>query len=88
MQESALTFLLGKWYKYASEFAQKVIVDETKPRVCSKQTGRENHSTESIGDYYKISLAIPLIDIVLSELKRRFEGSQTFFLVGCISFRT
>ena len=57
-------------------------VDETKPRVCSKQTDRENHNANSIADYYKVSLAIPLIDIVLSELKRRFEGNQTFIFSG------
>ena len=57
-------------------------VDETKPRVCSKNTDRENHNANSIADYYKVSLAIPLIDIVLSELKRRFEGNQTFIFSG------
>ena len=77
-----IDFLFGKWYKHSLELAQKVSVDETKPRVCSKQTDRENHSADSIADYYKISLAIPLIDIVLSELKRRFEGNQTFIFSG------
>ena len=76
-----IDFLFGKWNKHALELAQKVSVDETKPRVCSKQTDRENHSADSIADY-KISLAIPLIDIVLSELKRRFEGNQTFIFSG------
>ena len=80
-----IDFLFGKWSKHALELAQKVSADETKPRVCSKQTDRENHSAYSVADYYKISLAIPLIEIVLSELKRRFEGSQTFIFSGlCI----
>ena len=74
-------FLFRKWYKHALELAQKVRVDETKPRACSKQTDRENHSADSITDY-KISLAIPLMDIVSSELKRRFEGNQTFIFSG------
>ena len=46
-----IDFLFGKWYKHALELAQKVSVDETKPRVCSKQTDRENHSADSIADY-------------------------------------
>ena len=50
-------------------------VDETKPRVCSKQTDKENYNVNIIADYYKVSLAIPLIDIVLSKPKRRFEGN-------------
>ena len=77
-----IDFLFGKWYKNALELAQKISVDKTKPRVCSKQRDRENHNADSIAEYYKISLAIPLIDIVLSELKRRFEGNQTFIFSG------
>ena len=82
-----IDFLFGKSYKHDLEPAQKLSVDETKPMVCSKQTDRENHNADSIADYYKISLAISLIDIVLSELKRRFEWNQLLFLVVCISFR-
>ena len=44
--------------------------------VLTKQT--KNHNAHSIVDYYKISMVISVIDIVLSELKRRFEGNQTF----------
>ena len=77
-----IDFLFGKSYKHDLEPAQKLSVDETKPMVCSKQTDRENHNADSIADYYKISLAISLIDIVLSELKRRFEGNQTFIFSG------
>ena len=47
-------FLFSNWYKHALELAQKVSVDKTKPRVCSKQTGRDVNSIE---DYYKASLS-------------------------------
>ena len=77
-----IDFSFGKWYKHALELAQKVSVDETKPSDCSKQTDTQTHSGDSIADYYTISLAIPLNDIVLSELKRRFERSQTFIFSG------
>ena len=77
-----INFLFGEWYKHPLELAQKVSVDETKPRVCSKQTDRENHNVNIIADYYKVSLVIPLIDTVLSELKRRFEGDQIFIFSG------
>ena len=33
-------------------------------------------------NYYKVSLVIPLIDSVLSELKRSFERDQTFIFSG------
>ena len=77
-----IDFLFRKWYKHVLDLAQKVSVDQTKPRVCSKQTEIENNNANSIADYYKISLAIPLIVILLSELKRRFKGDQTFTFSG------
>ena len=61
-----INFLFREWKKQALELAQKVSVDEAKPRVCSKQTDRENHNVNSIAEYCKVSLAIPLIDIALS----------------------
>ena len=43
---------------------------------------RENHNANSISDYYNVSPVIPLIDIVLSELKKRSEEKQTFAFSG------
>ena len=82
-----IDFLFRKWYKHVLELAQRVSVDEVEPRVYSKQTDRENHNVNSIANYYKVFLAIFLIDTVLSELKRRLEGSQPFLMVF-ISFCT
>ena len=83
-----IDFLFERLYKHALELAQKVSVDETKPRVFSKQTDRENHNADSIADCFNVFLAIPLFDIVLSELKRKFEGKQTFIFSSLhISFR-
>ena len=52
--------------------------DEAKHRVFSKQTNDKTHNVNSISDYFKVSLAISLINIVLSELKRGFKANQTF----------
>ena len=77
-----IDIVFGKWYKHALELAQKVSIDKTKPMICSKQTDRKNHNTNSIADYYKVSLVIHFIDIALSELIRRFEANQTFIIGG------
>ena len=78
----------GKWYKEALELAKILNIVEVVPRVCSKQTLRENYSSNSSSEYYKLSLTIPLVDTVLGELKRRFEGNQTyvfsiFYIISC-----
>ena len=51
-------------------------------RARARQPARENFPGESPAHYYKLSLSIPLIDTVLSELKRRFEGNQKCLFEG------
>ena len=65
-----------EWYSEACKLAQKINVNESVPRTCARQTARENFPAESPSHYYKLSLSIPLIDTVLSELKSRFEGNK------------
>ena len=72
----------GKWYKEALELAKILNIVEVVPRVCSKQMLRENYPSNSSSEYYKLSLTIPLVDTVLGELKRRFEGNQTYVFSG------
>ena len=52
------------------------------PRPCAWQTTRENFPPESPSHYYKLSLLIPLIDTLLSGLKRRLEGNQKCIFEG------
>ena len=65
----------NEWYSEACKLAQKINVNESVPRTCAQQTARENFPSESPSHYFKLSLSIPLIDTVLSELKKIFEGN-------------
>ena len=56
-----------KWYKEALELAKILNMVEVVSRVCSKQTLRENYSSNSSCEYNKLSLTIPLVDTVLGE---------------------
>ena len=69
ISNTRVDILFAEWYKHASELAQKISVNEVKPRVCFKQTNRKNYNANSIADYYKVSLTIPLTKIVLQILK-------------------
>ena len=71
-----------EWYSEACKLAQKINVNESVPRTCARQTARENFPAESPSHYYKLSLSTPLINTVLSELKRRFEGNQKYIFEG------
>ena len=72
----------NEWYSEACKLAEKINVNESVPRTCAQQTTRENFPAEPPSYYYKISLSIPLIDTVFSELKRRFEGNQKCIFGG------
>ena len=71
-----------EWYSETCTLAQKINVNESVPRTCAQKTARENFPAESPSYYYKLSLSIPLIDTVLNELKRRFEGNHKCIFEG------
>ncbi|XP_025415028.1 zinc finger MYM-type protein 1-like isoform X2 [Sipha flava] len=47
-------------------------IELKKPRIVSKQISRSNHETNSIENYYKFSIYIPLLDNIITDLKSRF----------------
>lgn len=47
-------------------------IELKKPRIASRQIFRSNHQTTSIENYYKVSIYIPLLDNIITDLKSRF----------------
>ena len=60
------------WYKEAESFAQEIDIPITKPRYTGVQKNRANYDTTSVSDYYKFSLTIPLLDMIICEFRARF----------------
>ena len=52
------------------------------PQISARQATRENFCAKYASNYYKLSLSIPLIDTVLSGMKRRFERNQKCVFEG------
>ena len=63
-------------YNKALNLAYKINVFERKPRTAGKQIHRSNVPSENISDYFKLTITIPLLDHLNSELENRF-GSNT-----------
>ena len=61
------------WYAEALDLAEKVEVEESKPRTVGKQTTRSNPPYKSISEYYKRTITIPLVDHINSALQHRFD---------------
>ena len=41
-------------------------IEEKMPRLTNHQTKRANHAVDSIEDYYRVSVYIPLVENILS----------------------
>lgn len=61
------------WYADALKLANKVGLEENKPRTVGRQTTRANHPYKTISEYYKRIITIPLIDHLNSALQTRFD---------------
>ena len=67
----------SKWYKKALTLSEKINITETMPRVVGTQVHRSNTPAESVSDYYKRTITIPLLDHLMCELDYRFDSSKT-----------
>ncbi|XP_046851139.1 52 kDa repressor of the inhibitor of the protein kinase-like [Xenia sp. Carnegie-2017] len=68
----------ANWYSIALTMAEKVGVEEKKPRTCGRQAIRSNVPSESVSDYFKKTIA----DHLCSELEKRFDSSATSIYYG------
>ncbi|XP_071168482.1 52 kDa repressor of the inhibitor of the protein kinase-like [Mytilus edulis] len=66
----------AKWYSEILKMADDLDVTQSKPRICGRQTTRSNVPCESTEDYYKKTIAIPLLDHMLTEMNSRFGDLQ------------
>lgn len=72
----------SQWFHQASELAEKFDISVYNPRVTKRQTMRANHPSNSPEEYYKLSLTIPLLDHVYSDLSSRFSNESLVSYAG------
>ena len=68
-----------KWYGIAGELASKLDVVEPKvatQRICSKQIYSQNPKVGSNSDYFQVTVTVPLLDHLMSDLEMRFPGDE------------
>ena len=66
----------NKWYKKALTLSEKINITGTMSGVVGTQIHRSNTSAESVSDYYKRTIAIPVLDHLMCELDYRFDSSK------------
>ena len=68
-------------YKEAISLGQSVNVEEIAPRQASRQQHRQNAPSDSVTEYYKRNITIPILDHLISELDACFTDSSADHLV-------
>ena len=66
----------SEWYTEISQLADRVGVSECVPRKTSIQRNRSNVPSTTPQEHYKRSIAIPLLDCLIVQLKDRFHGDS------------
>ncbi|XP_025424947.1 zinc finger MYM-type protein 1-like [Sipha flava] len=61
-----------KIFVTVEDICKKYNIPVTKPRLASRQTNRSNITTDSVADYYKITIYIPYHDLFITHLEDRF----------------
>ena len=64
------------WYAETLNLAEKVEVEESKPRTVGRQMTRSNPPYKSISEYYKRTITIPLVDHINLALQHRFDTNS------------
>ena len=76
-------------YEQAARMAATVDVQPSAPRNCSRQRHRPNSDAETTGGWYRVNMAIPFLDHIISELENQFStlarnASKLFVLVPAV----
>ena len=61
-------------YDLALAMAEKVGVAPTAPRIAERQQHRANAPAVDPKEYYRINVAVPFLDHIISELDDQFSG--------------
>ena len=72
-----------QWYEEITQLSQKLDVPESVPRKVGRQTHRNNIPSTSPQDHYTKTIAIPLLDSLITQLDERFstEGKNAYSLL-------
>ena len=72
-----VTSFHARIFAQACRMVQSVDVEESRPRLASRQQHRHNISAQSAEDYFRLNLTIPLLDHLIGELNTRFDEASS-----------
>lgn len=72
----------GRIYNRALAMARSVGVEEFAPRLATRQQHRSNIPGENCSEYFRLNLAITLLDHLISEFDTRFDRKSCDSITG------
>ena len=72
----------NEWYQFALRLANRFNIKASKPRTNKRQIFRDNHPAETVSDFYRVSLTLPLLDTLYQELNARFSENSLLAYKG------
>ena len=75
----------ARLYSQAKTMAQSVGIDESMPRLASRQQHRSNVPARDCSAYYRLNLTIPLLDHLITELNTRFDATTSQHIADFMS---
>jgi len=72
----------SSWYEQCVSVAKRLNIPEKKPRTNKRQIFRDNHPSNSVSDFYKVSLTIQLLDTLQQHLESRFSDNALVAYTG------
>ena len=72
----------GQWPRLAESMAEKVGVNASLPRICCRQTNRQNTPAATPKECFKRKIAIPLGDDMCNQMRDRFLNMQQLAFKG------
>lgn len=72
-KRSSPEIVFSNIFKTISLLHEKLNINLSTPRIVGRQTHRVNVQTDSIEDYYRITIYIPTLDFLIEDLEYRFD---------------
>ena len=61
------------WFDEACSISGKLKIQPSIPRTALRQIHRSNHPADSVSEYFKCSISIPILDYLISQMTDRFD---------------
>ena len=73
-----------QWFAEVEELSTAIGKEPSLPRLCGRQTHCSNIPSQTPKEYYRLTITIPLLDHMLSEMASRFSKHQQTAVTGLL----